>query len=105
MSRSARRSRDAFARGAAYVGEWQMLRADGSRFWAQLRGRPVDGGDIGAGTIWSVVDITEQVASREQLEWSATHDALTGLANRKLIVAAARARDGGAGRGRCRPSW
>lgn len=78
--------REAFAGGAAYVGEWQMLRADGSRFWAQLRGRPVDDGDMGAGTIWSVVDITEQVAAREQLEWSATHDALTGLANRKVLA-------------------
>ena len=78
--------REAFAAGAAYVGEWQMLRADGSRFWAQLRGRPVDAGDMGAGTIWSVVDITAQVASREQLEWSATHDVLTGLANRKVLA-------------------
>jgi diguanylate cyclase len=78
--------REAFAVGAAYVGEWQMLRADGSPFWAQLRGRPVDDGDIDAGTIWSLVDITEQLAAREQLEWSATHDALTGLANRKLLA-------------------
>ena len=43
-------------------------------------------GDMGAGTIWSLVDITEQVASREQLEWSATHDVLTGLANRKVLA-------------------
>ncbi len=76
---------EAFARGQSYAGEWQMLRADGARFWAQLRGRPVNEGDPSAGTIWSVVDISEQVASREQLEWSATHDALTGLANRKLL--------------------
>lgn len=77
---------EAFRAGRAYVGEWQMLRADGSRFWAELRGRPVDEADHGAGTIWSVVDITEQVAAREQLEWSATHDVLTGLANRKVLA-------------------
>ena len=62
---------EAFRAGRAYVGEWQMLRADGGSFWAELRGRPVDEADHGAGTIWSVVDITEQVAAREQLEWSA----------------------------------
>lgn len=76
---------EAFARGESYVGEWQMLRGDGSRFWAQLRGRPVDAADSAAGTIWSVADVTEQVAAREQLEWSASHDPLTGLANRKVF--------------------
>lgn len=78
--------REAFARGEAYVGEWQMLRGDGSRFWAQLRGRPVDAADAAAGTIWSVADVTAQVEAREQLEWSASHDPLTGLANRKAFV-------------------
>ena len=77
---------DAFKAGHAYAGEWQMLRADGSRFWGQLRGRPVADGDPAAGTIWTIADISEQVAAREQLEWSATHDPLTGLANRKLFA-------------------
>lgn len=76
----------AFAQGEAYVGEWQMLRGDGSRFWAQLRGRPVDVANPAAGTIWSLADVTAQVAAREQLEWSAGHDPLTGLANRKVFV-------------------
>ncbi len=75
----------AFAEHRPYLGEWQMLRADGTRFWGQLRGRPVTDGDPSAGTIWTVADITDQVAAREQLEWSATHDVLTGLANRKLF--------------------
>ena len=43
----------AFREGKPYQGEWQMLRADGSRFWGQLRGRPVADGDVSAGTIWS----------------------------------------------------
>ncbi len=76
---------DAFKAGQPYAGEWQMLRADGNRFWALLRGRPVDANDTSAGTIWSVNDITEEVAARERLEWSAAHDPLTGLANRKLL--------------------
>lgn len=77
---------EAFHAHRPYLGEWQMLRADGSRFWGQLRGRPVSDGDPSAGTIWTIADISEQVAAREQLEWSATHDVLTGLANRKLFA-------------------
>lgn len=75
----------AFRRGVPYQGEWQMVRADGSSFCAQLRGSPVDGSVHGFGTIWTVSDVTDQVASRARLEWSATHDALTGLANRELL--------------------
>jgi diguanylate cyclase (GGDEF)-like protein/PAS domain S-box-containing protein len=78
----------AFARGEPYVGEWQMLRADGQVFWARLRGRPVDAADPGAGTIWSLNDISDQVQAREQLERAALHDALTGVANRKGFEAA-----------------
>lgn len=76
---------DAFGAGKAYDGEWQFLRGDGSTFWGQLRGMPVEQGRADAGTIWTLADITEQVAARAELEWSAGHDALTGLANRKLF--------------------
>ena len=75
----------AFARGEPYEGEWQMLRADGSHFWARLRGSPVDSADRNAGTIWTLDDIDDHIAARTQLEWSATHDVLTGLANRKVL--------------------
>lgn len=75
----------AFRQGQAYVGEWQMRRPDGEVFWAQLRGRPVDMADNSAGTIWTVSDVTAQVAARQQLEWVATHDPLTGLGNRKAF--------------------
>ena len=76
---------EAFAAGRPYVGEWEMQRADGTRFWARLRGAPVNANDTGAGAIWTINDIGEQVAARTQLEWSASHDALTGLANRKAL--------------------
>ena len=75
----------AFAAGEAFVGEVRMRRAGGERFWAHLRGRPVDGTNTQAGTIWTVTDVTEQVSTREQLEWTAHHDLLTGLANRKVF--------------------
>lgn len=75
----------AFAAGEPYVGEWEMLRADGTRFWACLRGSPVDKVERGAGTIWTINDIGDDIKERERLEWSATHDVLTGLANRKVL--------------------
>lgn len=73
----------AFAAGHSYSGEWQLLRADGSRFWALLRARPVSPERPEAGTIWSVNDVSEQVAARRQLEHAAHHDALTGVVNRQ----------------------
>jgi diguanylate cyclase (GGDEF)-like protein/PAS domain S-box-containing protein len=75
----------AFAAGRVYEGEWRIRRADGSLFWGQLRGQPVDAGDAAAGTIWTLADVTALRASREDLEWSALHDPLTGLANRKAF--------------------
>lgn len=67
------------------TGEWQLLRHDGSTFWAGMRTKPVDLADRTLGTIWIVSDIEDQRAVRQQLEWSAAHDALTGLANRKAF--------------------
>ncbi|CAN5195971.1 hypothetical protein BH11PSE10_BH11PSE10_15900 [soil metagenome] len=75
----------AFEAGEAYAGEWSMARADGSHFWARLRGRPVDTADPSAGTIWTVSDISVQKLAREELAWTAGHDALTGLANRRAF--------------------
>ena len=76
----------AFRTGIPYVGEWQLVRRDGVRFWAGLRSKPVDDADRTLGTIWTVSDIEAQRAAREQLEWSATHDALTGLVNREAFT-------------------
>jgi diguanylate cyclase (GGDEF)-like protein/PAS domain S-box-containing protein len=72
----------AFAVGDGYVGEWRLRHADGHLFWASMRARRVDRDDPGAGKIWTVTDIGEQIARREQLEWSALHDMLTGVGNR-----------------------
>lgn len=74
--------RDAFSRSGAYAGEWPFGRKDGTVFWAQLNARPVVRDDPTAGTIWTFADVTELRASREHLEWRATHDQLTGLGNR-----------------------
>jgi len=77
---------EAFQTGQPYLGEWQMARADGSPFWAELRGRPVLASDSQAGTIWTVSDVSAQVDERETLAWSATHDLLTGLSNRRTFL-------------------
>lgn len=73
----------AFAENRPYHGEWRLKRADGSSFWARLQARPVLAGDTESATIWSLHDIDEQVDHRNKLQHAATHDALTGLLNRK----------------------
>ncbi len=75
----------AFEGGQPYVAEHTMRRADGSTLCAQVRGAPVDANQPEAGIIWTFSDVTEQVASRMLLEWSASHDLLTGLANRQVF--------------------
>ena len=72
-----------FTRGEPYQGEWRVQREDGGGFWADLRGAPVDPADLSAGAIWTISDVSAQVAEREQLAWSATQDALTGRATRR----------------------
>ncbi|MGJ7492926.1 sensor domain-containing diguanylate cyclase [Variovorax sp. ZT4R33] len=84
------RERSDFRALQPYTGEWQLLRHDGSKFWAGLRTKPVDLADRTLGTIWIVSDIEDQRAVRQQLEWSATHDALTGLVNREAFEQQAR---------------
>jgi diguanylate cyclase (GGDEF)-like protein len=75
----------ALAVGHIYHGEWQMQRADGQQFWAVLRAQRTHPGDPSLGVIWTVMDHSEQVAARRQLEWNARHDALTRLANRSEL--------------------
>lgn len=72
-----------FAAGRMFDEEIELVKHDGSRFWARRQGAPVRAGDISAGTIWTFTDITESRVQREQLSWVASHDALTGLMNRR----------------------
>ena len=76
----------AFAQRRAYMGEWQLRRRDGSCFWARLHSKPVDAEDPSRGTVWIVDDIDEARAAHEHLKWTATHDPLTGLANRNVFA-------------------
>ncbi|MCA6215023.1 GGDEF domain-containing protein [Ideonella sp. B7] len=77
----------AFQSGQPYVGEHRFLRRQGSVFWGQLHARPVRMDQLEAGVVLTLSDITQQVQSRHELEWSASHDALTGLLNRAAFLA------------------
>ncbi|GAA5075792.1 diguanylate cyclase domain-containing protein [Nocardia iowensis] len=61
-------------------------RADGQRRWLSGSSRLLNPDDPRSSAVSSFADITEFRASRRQLEYQATHDSLTGLANRSLIL-------------------
>jgi diguanylate cyclase (GGDEF)-like protein/PAS domain S-box-containing protein len=73
----------AFGVGRVFSEEIEFVRRDGSRFWGQLLGAPVSPHDAGAGTIWTLGDVSEERSKRKALSWAATHDALTNIANRQ----------------------
>ena len=75
----------AFAAGLPFDGELQFRHGTRGQFPGRLRGMPVDRTGSAGGTIWTLTDITDEVAARQSLEWAATHDTLTGLANRKAF--------------------
>ncbi|OYU99938.1 MAG: hypothetical protein CFE45_11085 [Burkholderiales bacterium PBB5] len=84
----AQRAAAAFMARGAFDGELELVRATGERFWARMRGRAVEPGDMSQGTIWTLEDVTTARAHREELAYNASHDALTGLANRATFSVA-----------------
>jgi len=76
-------------------------RKDGQLFWNELNIAPVRDEDGGMTThfVSIINDVTARITYEQQLEYHATHDGLTGLANRSLLndridQAIARARHG-----------
>ncbi|MGW4120573.1 diguanylate cyclase domain-containing protein [Nocardia sp. NPDC004711] len=61
-------------------------RPDGQRRWLSANSRLLNPSDPESAAVSSFNDITEFRASRRQLEYQATHDPLTGLANRALVL-------------------
>ncbi|MDO3649207.1 diguanylate cyclase domain-containing protein [Nocardia mangyaensis] len=61
-------------------------RIDGQLVWLSCNCRLLNPDSPDSSGVSSFADITEYRASRRQLEYQATHDALTGLANRSLIL-------------------
>lgn len=77
------RVRAAFRAQGHFDGEQIMRRKDGSEFWSHMLARGVVVGDPDGGTIWILEDISGAKAARDKLSWTATHDSLTQLANRR----------------------
>ncbi|AHH17300.1 hypothetical protein NONO_c25050 [Nocardia nova SH22a] len=61
-------------------------RQDGQRRWLSGSSRLLNPGAPDSPAVSSFNDVTEFRASRRQLEYQATHDPLTGLANRSLVL-------------------
>ena len=57
----------ALARGEAYIAETQMKRKDGALIWCQVYGEAIDPNDLGKGTIWTFLDITDQKRAQEDI--------------------------------------
>ena len=66
-----------------FDGELIMRRKNGQEFWVHMLGRAVIPGDSNGGTIWILEDISLAREARDKLSWTATHDSMTGLVNRK----------------------
>ncbi|CAN7486968.1 EAL domain-containing protein [Pseudoduganella sp. LjRoot289] len=54
-----------FHAGLVNTSEYQLVRKDGSRFWARLSGRPFDLAQPNGRSVWLVDDITERRADAE----------------------------------------
>ncbi len=77
------RYRAAFKTQGSFDGDVLMRRKDGSSLLVRMRGRGVIDGDPSAGVIWILNDVTAARARIDELAWSATHDSLTQLVNRR----------------------
>ncbi|MEJ2508836.1 MAG: EAL domain-containing protein [Gammaproteobacteria bacterium] len=71
--------------GEAHLGELMLTRANGSPFFAECWVRPVDTGEAPAGAVLTMLDVTERHRHTAELEYQASHDALTHLPNRNYL--------------------
>jgi len=80
-----RQVREQFGSQGFFDGELVFRRKNGQDFWVHMLGRGVVPGDPEGGTIWIFDDITAEREARRALSWSASHDSLTGLVNRREL--------------------
>jgi len=79
MERAAR----AFASGKPLKEEIEYVRRNGSRFWGLLHASPLSWDEPAGEALWILEDVTAARLDRLQPTWTAKHDALTELANRR----------------------
>ncbi|MDD2844392.1 MAG: PAS domain S-box protein [Rhodoferax sp.] len=53
--------------GEAHRREQQLMRQDGSLFWARLTGKAIDANDPGKGSVWVIDDISDERAAAEAM--------------------------------------
>jgi diguanylate cyclase (GGDEF)-like protein/PAS domain S-box-containing protein len=73
------------AGGQSFTVDLELMRHNGSLFWAACFGKALDPYDIRKGTVWVLEDISGRKTAEEQLLFKSQHDALTGLANRAML--------------------
>ncbi len=77
------RAAASFAAGRPLDEEIEYVRRDGHRFWGRLQATPVHWDEPTAEALWIVEDVTAARAQRLQPTWTAKHDNVTELANRR----------------------
>lgn len=77
------RATAAFAAGRPLDEEIEYVKRDGHRFWGRLQATPVHWDAPGGEALWIVEDVTAARAQRLQPTWTAKHDSITELANRR----------------------
>ena len=55
-------------RGEMFVGEMELVRKDGSRFWCLMRGQALTPGQPADGSIWIMEDVTERRRAQQALQ-------------------------------------
>ncbi len=76
---------DSLNSGLSFTSSVELVRVDGSTFWAELSGRLVDATMPQSSSIWVVSDISERKAAEEKARFLAYFDALTRLPNQLLL--------------------
>jgi diguanylate cyclase (GGDEF)-like protein/PAS domain S-box-containing protein len=71
---------------SARTAEFRVLRSDGSQRWVRAHSVPVRDDGVIVGFIGTVDDITDRKRLEAQLEYDASHDRLTKLGSRALLV-------------------
>ncbi|MEO6276904.1 GGDEF domain-containing protein [Roseateles sp.] len=77
------RAAAAFSAGRPLDEEIEYVKRDGHRFWGRLQATPLQWDAPAGEALWILEDVTTARAQRLQPTWTAKHDAVTELANRR----------------------